>query len=252
MTEPLGSWLKEWKNNALSLTELEKNIREYYGFTEINHLCWDDNRIQRQGFPEVVLASGKTQEQLTELLSHAMDQRKPLLLTRLSKEMGEYLHTLAPQAKWDEIGRVFAYGYCSHQTTRSFVAVVTAGAADESVAREAVATLEFLGIPVKTYYDRGVAGVHRLLAIYQELKEAQVCIAIAGMEGALPTVISGLISAPVIGVPTSAGYGVAQDGMTALFGMLTSCADKVAVVNIDNGYGAARVAAAICREKDPS
>ncbi|MDU5027533.1 MAG: AIR carboxylase family protein [Negativicoccus succinicivorans] len=125
--------------------------------------------------------------------------------------MGEYLHTLAPQAKWDEIGRVFAYGHCSHQTIRSFVAVVT-----------------------------------------EELKDAQVCIAIAGIEGALPTVISGLIPAPVIGVPTSVGYGVAQNGMTALFGMLTSCADKVAVVNIDNGYGAARVAAAICREKDPS
>ena len=252
MTEPLGNWLKAWKNNALDLAELEKNIREYYGFTDINRLCWDDNRVQRQGFPEVVLASGKTQEQLTELLSYAINQSKPLLLTRLSKEMGEYLHTLAPQAKWDEIGRVFAYGHCSHQTIRSFVAVVTAGAADESVAREAVATLEFLGIPVKAYYDRGVAGIHRLLAVCKELKDAQVCIAIAGMEGALPTVISGLISAPVIGVPTSVGYGVAQNGMTALFGMLTSCADKVAVVNIDNGYGAARVAAAICREKDPS
>ncbi|MDU3215234.1 MAG: hypothetical protein E6672_05230 [Negativicoccus succinicivorans] len=156
MTEPLENWLKAWKNNALDLTELGKNIREYYGFTDINRLCWDDNRVQRQGFPEVVLASGKTQEQLTELLSYAINQSKPLLLTRLSKEMGEYLHTLAPQAKWDEIGRVFAYGHCSHQTIRSFVAVVTAGAADESVAREAVATLEFLGIPVKAYYDRGV------------------------------------------------------------------------------------------------
>ena len=196
---------------------------------------WDHDRESRTGIPEVVFGPGKTIEHLLKLFSEGEGLR---FATRLSAEQMDALD------KHAAVDRVSRTAVRAPKAPRDLppVGVITAGTGDIPVASEARATLDALGYPAKAFFDVGVAGLHRLQAILPELKACPVLIVCAGMEGALPSVVGGIVSCPVIGVPTSVGYGTAFGGITPLFAMLTSCASGLAVVNIDNGFGAACMA----------
>jgi NCAIR mutase (PurE)-related protein len=201
----------------------------------MTQIRWDDNRELRTGVPEVVYGPGKTMAHLRQVFENASELR---IASRLSDEQMAVLADLAtiyPEAR-------MAVRNGREKRAIPVVPVITAGTADIPVALEAAVTLDAMGVPTATHFDVGVAGIHRLQAILPELAGARVCIVAAGMDGALPAVVAGLVRAPVIGVPTSVGTGVAQGGMVALNTMLASCSPGVAVVNIDNGFGAACLA----------
>ncbi|MEO8908706.1 MAG: nickel pincer cofactor biosynthesis protein LarB [Gemmatimonadaceae bacterium] len=205
---------------------------------------WDRDREARTGVPEVVYGPGKTSAHLREIFEDSTELR---IASRLSDEQMEVLSALAT------IHREARMAVRNGRPRRNIpvVPVITAGTADIPVAMEAATTLEAMGVPTSKYFDVGVAGIHRLQAVLPELAVARVCIVAAGMDGALPAVVAGLIRAPVIGVPTSVGTGVAQGGMVAMNTMLASCSPGVAVVNIDNGFGAACLALKILGSETP-
>lgn len=205
------------------------------GFARIDH-----HRSVRRGAPEVVFGPGKSREQLVRIVSHLARRGETVLVTKLDPVIGEELRNRFPRGIWSATGRAFLIprrGRAPKPTPG--LLIVSAGTADLSVAEEAAVTAEALGMAPERLYDVGVAGIHRLLEETDRLRRAKVIIVVAGMEGALPSVVAGLVDAPVIGTPTSVGYGAALGGLTALLGMLTSCAGGVTVVNIDNGFGAA-------------
>jgi pyridinium-3,5-biscarboxylic acid mononucleotide synthase len=205
---------------------------------------WDGDREARTGVPEVVYGPGKTSGHLRQIFENASELR---IASRLSDEQMAVLADLAtihPEAR-------MAVRNPREKRDVPLVPVITAGTADIPVALEAAITLDAMGIPTATHFDVGVAGIHRLQSILPELASARVCIVAAGMDGALPAVVAGLVRAPVIGVPTSVGTGVAQGGMVALNTMLASCSPGVAVVNIDNGFGAACLALKILGSDRP-
>lgn len=205
---------------------------------------WDQDREERTGVPEVVFGPGKTPKHLRELFENTEELR---IASRLSHEQMTVLRDLAtihPEAR-------MAVRNARPKRSIPVVPVVTAGTADIPVALEAATTLDAMGVPTSTHFDVGVAGIHRLQSIMPELTAARVCIVVAGMDGALPAVVAGLLRAPVIGVPTSVGTGVAQGGLVALNTMLASCSPGVAVVNIDNGFGAACLALKILGTERP-
>jgi len=214
----------------------------------------DHGRAARTGMPEVVFCQGKTPEQVVAIIGRLLANEGRALATRASGETAEAVLAAYPQARWHGAARVIALGEvappCAEGTP--FVAVVTAGTSDIPVAEEAALTLEFLGHCIQRVYDVGVAGIHRLMNRLDVLRQAQVVIAIAGMEGALASVLGGLVACPVVAVPTSVGYGASFGGLAALLAMLNSCAPGVAVVNIDNGFGAAVHAHQIMRLTHPS
>jgi NCAIR mutase (PurE)-related protein len=201
----------------------------------VNQIRWDRDREARTGIPEVVYGPGKTSAHLRQIFEGTTELR---VASRLSEEQMQVLGDLAtiyPEAR-------MAVRNARQKRDMPAVPVITAGTADIPVALEAATTLEAMGVPTTKHFDVGVAGIHRLQSVLPELAAARVCIVAAGMDGALPAVVAGLVSAPVIGVPTSVGTGVAQGGMVALNTMLASCSPGVAVVNIDNGFGAACLA----------
>jgi len=205
---------------------------------------WDHDRESRTGVPEVVYGPGKTKAHLRQLFENEKGLR---MASRLSDEQMDVLRDLAtiyPEARMAVLNP-------RPKRNIPLVPVVTAGTADIPVALEAATTLEAMGVPVGTHFDVGVAGIHRLQSILPELTAARVCIVVAGMDGALAAVVAGLLRAPVIGVPTSVGTGVAQGGLVALNTMLASCSPGVAVVNIDNGFGAACLALKILGTERP-
>lgn len=204
----------------------------------------DGHRALRSGLPEVVYGEGKTAEQCA-LIARALDQQgAPVLVTRLSPEKASLVEEAVPEGRYDATARLFLRprGPDPH-SLRGPVAVLCAGTSDVPVAEEAALTLETIGQPVERMYDVGVAGLHRLLGRMEALKRAGVVIVVAGMEGALPSVVGGLVTVPCVAVPTAVGYGANFGGLSALLGMLNSCTPGVSVVNIDNGFGAACVAA---------
>lgn len=205
------------------------------------HSTLDPERLARQGFPEVVYCQSKTTAQIIENLRALAATNGSAFGTRLQAERAAEVLAALPGAVYDELGRTISLGSLPTVGTRP-VAVIAAGTSDLPVAKEAISTLTFLGHPVLVFNDIGVAGIHRLHARIDEIRKAQVVIVVAGMEGALPSVIGGLVAAPVIAVPTSVGYGAAFEGLAALLGMLNSCASGITVVNIDNGFGAAMAA----------
>jgi NCAIR mutase (PurE)-related protein len=210
----------------------------------VTQVRWDHDRESRTGVPEVVFGPGKTSAHLRQIFENASELR---MASRLSEEQMDVLSDLAtiyPEAR-------MAVRNPRPKRNVPVVPVITAGTADIPVALEAATTLDAMGIPTSTHFDVGVAGIHRLQSILPELATARVCIVAAGMDGALPAVVAGLIRAPVIGVPTSVGTGVAQGGMVALNTMLASCSPGVAVVNIDNGFGAACLALKIIGSDAP-
>lgn len=215
---------------------------EDLGFANLDH-----HRSIRQGFPEVVFGSGKTDDQVLQIVRTMLGHEHNILVTRTSPTVFSRIRALAPEAEFFENCGAVAIFRDRSARGKGTVMVVSAGTSDIPVAEEAVATLRVMGNEVDALYDVGVAGLHRLLGRRDRLANARVLIVVAGMEGALPSVIGGLVSAPVIAVPTSIGYGASFNGVAALLGMLNSCASNVAVVNIDNGFGAAMVASLINR-----
>ena len=209
--------------------------------TEPNHSTLDPGRLARQGFPEIVYCQSKTAAQVADNLRALAAANGSAFGTRLPADRAPEVLALLPDAVYDTDSRTILLGR-PLRTGDNLIAVVSAGTSDLPVAAEATATLGFLGHRVRHFNDIGVAGIHRLHERIEEIRSAAVVIVVAGMEGALPSVVGGLVSAPVIAVPTSVGYGAAFEGLAALLGMLNSCASGLVVVNIDNGFGAALAA----------
>ncbi len=215
------------------------------GFVDLDFAKIDVDRLRRRGFPEAVFAEGKTPEHLREILAVLADRNGVALATRAGREQFDKVVEAIPDARFEAVGRCIVIERKPLRRLPGRVAVVSAGTTDRPVVEEARVTLELFGNAVDVIQDVGVAGIHRTLAARERLDQCSVVIVVAGMEGALPSVIAGLISAPVIAVPTSAGYGASFGGISALLGMLNSCASGVTVVNIDNGFGAAYAASLI-------
>ena len=213
---------------------------EDLGFARVDH-----HRSIRQGFPEVIFGPGKSPAQVAGVAERIVAAGYSLLVTRTSAEAYAAVRRGVPGAVFNETARTISFPVTSPAPGRGTVAVAAAGTADLPVAEEAVVCLEMMGNQVDRLYDVGVAGLHRLLAVHDRLTTARVVIVVAGMEGALPSVVGGLVDVPVIAVPTSVGYGASFGGITALLAMLNSCASGVSVVNIDNGFGAAAIASSI-------
>ncbi len=218
---------------------------EDLGFAKVDH-----HRALRQGFAEVVFGKGKTPGQVTAIVGAMLgkkDSRHNILITRTDAKTFARVRKLSRAAQFHPLSNVITIQRNSEIVGKGLVVVVSAGTSDIPVAEEALLTAQMMGNHVEHVYDVGVAGIHRLLDHREKLTGARVIICVAGMEGALPSVVGGLVSAPVIAVPTSTGYGASFGGVAALLGMLNSCASNVAVVNIDNGFGAACVASCINR-----
>jgi NCAIR mutase (PurE)-related protein len=229
-------------------------------FEDIGHARIDHHRSLRTGLPEVIYAAGKTPEQTAEIFSRMAARMSEtgasVLATRATPETAAAVQQLVPEARYDAVGRTISLPGPSKSSASPAdipcIAVLCAGTSDLPVAEEAAVTAEVFGSRVLRLYDVGVAGVHRLLAVRDQLSEADAVIVCAGMEGALPSVVGGLVGVPVIAVPTSVGYGASFAGAAALLGMLNSCSPNVSVVNIDNGFGAAYTATLIARSAHPA
>ena len=243
----IRSLLRQYKEGNISEEDAVGWVRDIFfedmGFAEVDHY-----REIRQGFPEVIYAEGKTKEQVLAILM-ALYQKSGgnLMATRANQEKYEFVKREIPEAKYHEEARII-YVERDERIRRDekrYILVVTAGTSDIPVAEEARLTAWLWGNQVKTCYDCGVAGIHRLFAHLEEIRSANVIIVIAGMEGALASVVGGLTDKPVIAVPTSIGYGASFHGLSALLSMLNSCASGVSVVNIDNGFGAGVLASKI-------
>jgi pyridinium-3,5-biscarboxylic acid mononucleotide synthase len=227
-----------------ALERLSTMPYEDMGFARIDH-----HRSLRLGIPEVIYAEGKSPDQVAEIFARTAASGSDVLATRVSAEAWQAISARVPVARFYAVARAATLRQPNSQPTPAgTVAVLCAGTSDLPVAEEAAVTAEFLGAPVERYFDVGVAGLHRLLAHHESLQRCEVAIVCAGMEGALPSVVGGLVPAPVIAVPTSVGYGAAFHGLAALLGMLNSCSPNVTVVNIDNGFGAAINATLIARK----
>src|SRR3954465_13516391 len=225
-------------------TQLTEALRakpyEDLGFARVDH-----HRALRQGFPEVVLGLGKTSAQIAAIAAEIVGRGSSLLVTRAHPDAYDAVRAVVPNAMYYADARIIALRQADVLPGKGLILIVAAGSSDLSVAEEAARTAELMGNDVARLYDVGVAGIHRVLGERARLAAARVIIVVAGMEGALPSVIAGLVSVPVIAVPTSIGYGASFGGLAALLGMLNSCASGVSVVNIDNGFGAATIASLI-------
>ncbi|MCP4687363.1 MAG: nickel pincer cofactor biosynthesis protein LarB, partial [Desulfobacterales bacterium] len=243
-SDSLKRLLTSVANGETSTEDAEKTLRrlphEDIGFAHIDH-----HRSLRKGFPEVIYGEGKTAEQITRIMEKMGAQENVVLATRVDAAKAETVIARFPEAVYHADARMVAWTRREiPKTGRGAILVLTAGTSDIPVAMEAYLTAEAMGNRVEKIFDVGVAGIHRLLAHRDAISEASVLIVVAGMEGALPSVVAGMVSRPVIAVPTSIGYGVSFGGLTALMAMLNSCSSNVAVVNIDNGFGAGYMASA--------
>ena len=222
---------------------------EHMAYEDITYAHIDHHRSLRKGFPEVIFGEGKTAEQIAGIMEKMQLQENIILVTRIDPEKAEAVRSDFPKAVYHadahmlilELNAVVNRG-------RGRILIISAGTSDIPVAREAYLTAKSMGNTVETIFDVGVSGIHRLLNHHKAIDQANVLVVVAGMEGALPSVVAGMVDRPVIAVPTSVGYGVNLGGLTALFAMLNSCSSNVAVVNIDNGFGAGYMASAINRE----
>ena len=217
-------------------------------FEDIGFARVDYGREARQGFPEVIFGQGKTREQTIGIFEKLVARSPNVLVTRTDADTYGELRNVCTEAEWHESARIVRVWRDKSELGVGEIAVVTAGTSDIPVAEEAALTAEAMGNRVRRIWDAGVAGIHRILAERELLQRARVVIVVAGMEGALPSVVGGLVSVPVIAVPTSIGYGASFNGLAALLGMLNSCSSNVTVVNIDNGFGAGFSASLINRK----
>jgi len=223
-----------------ALAQLAHLPYEELGFAKIDH-----HRVLRRGFPEVVFGLGKTAEQVAAIVERLASHTDKVLVTKVAEECFDAVRQRIPDAEYHPIARAITINRAKKTPHRRGIMVISGGTADIPIAEEAVLTAELMGNDVERSYDVGVAGVHRLLDDLPRLRRAKVVVVVAGMEGALPSVVSGLVSVPVIAVPTSVGYGASFGGLAALLTMLNSCSAGVSVVNIDNGFGAGYLAALI-------
>jgi len=238
--------LEAHASGAISISEATESIKnlsyEDIGFARVDHA-----RAERQGFPEVIVGQGKTKEQALGIFEKLIARSPNVLITRTNAEVFGLIRNIFTDAEWHEAARLIRVQRDKRELGTGEIAVVTAGTSDIPIAEEAALTAETMGNQVKRIWDAGVAGIHRILAEREILQNSRVVIVVAGMEGALPSVVGGLVKVPVIAVPTSIGYGASFGGIAALLGMLNSCASNVTVVNIDNGFGAGFTASLINR-----
>jgi len=244
----LGKLLRKFKNGAVSEKEVLEYLKRYsteaLGFAHVDH-----HRSLRKGFPEVVFCQGKTNEQIAAIIKAITARTEKLLATRATPENFEFVQASDTRLLYLEQARIITTKETIKNRNRRSknILVVSAGTSDIPVAEEAAVTAEAFGNGVGRIFDVGIAGIHRLFSYIEEFQRAQVIIVVAGMEGALSSVIGGLIDRPIVAVPTSVGYGASFNGLAALLGMLNSCASGVTVVNIDNGFGAGYAASLIVR-----
>ena len=245
-SEALRKLFEQVRKKKLSADEAVERLRhlpfEDLGFAKVDH-----HRALRQGMPEVIFSQGKTPRQVAEIFSRLAMHGGNVLATRATEEQYAAVAAKVEKAAYQPLAKAIILKRDRKRYGKGIIVVVSAGTSDIPVAEEAVITAEIMGNEVQHIYDVGVAGIHRLLAHRGTLAKARVIIVCAGMEGALPSVVGGLVGVPVIAVPTSVGYGAAFEGLAALLGMMNSCASNVSVVNIDNGFGAGYVASLINR-----
>jgi len=233
----LRQLLASVRDEQVSVDEALNTLR-HLPFTDLDFARLDSHRTLRGGFPEVVFCQGKRVEHVVGIMERLAAGPGPVLATRATPEIFAAVQQVIPQAAYNDLARTIVYEPQPLPKRSGTVMVITAGTSDIPVAEEAAITAEVMGNPVDRLFDVGVAGLHRLLAYMDRLLAASVLVVVAGMEGALPSVVGGLVRRPVIAVPTSVGYGASFGGIAALLGMLNSCASGVTVVNIDNGFGA--------------
>jgi NCAIR mutase (PurE)-related protein len=252
----LQKLLMQVRAGTTSVEEAQESLRQL-PFSDLGFARVDHHRQIRQGMPEVVFGEGKSTSQLVSIVEALCAQGQDVLITRVDPDKAVQVREAHPDLAYSSVARTLRWTRSAPSSPFSApVAIVSAGTSDQPVAEEASETLAAAGIDVERIYDVGVAGIHRLFEAMPRIEKAPVVIVVAGMEGALPSVVGGLIRAPVIAVPTSVGYGAAFDGVAALLGMLTGCASGMTVVNIDNGFGAAmaaiRMGASLARSRAQS
>lgn len=241
--------LKLLQSGQIGLEEAKNQLATYenLGFAKVDH-----HRKKRQGFPEAIFGEGKTAAQISSIISAMKANGDSILATRVSAKKANEVLTIHPDLIYNEIAGILHSVVPKKKSSKAgYIAILCAGTSDLKVAEEAAITAEAFGCEVRRFYDVGVAGIHRLFDHIEEIQSATVSITVAGMEGALPSVVGGLVSHPVIAVPTSVGYGANFNGLSALLTMLNSCASGITVVNIDNGFGAAYSAALMHRLAHP-
>lgn len=245
----LENLLKQYKNSEIGLDEVIEIFRrmpvENLGFANVDH-----HRSIRNGFPEVIFGQGKTPEHIEKISTSILERSSKLLITRTNRDAFDRIIKIFPNAVYHDVCNAITVRRDDNDSRIGKIAIVTAGTSDIPVAEEAAITADIMGSNVDRLYDVGVAGIHRVLNNIELLQQANVIVCVAGMEGALPSVVGGLVNAPVIAVPTSIGYGASFGGIAALLGMLNSCASNVTVVNIDNGFGAGYVASLINKKRN--
>jgi pyridinium-3,5-biscarboxylic acid mononucleotide synthase len=239
--DDIQALLKKVQSNGCSIEEAMAQLA-HWPYADLDVAKFDHHRSLRCGFAEVIFGSGKTAKDIVKIVEHGSKTSPCILATRVDEKQAAALKKRFPKALYNERGRTLRVGEPKDLEISGKVCVVTAGTSDIPVAEEALETLQAFGCPAKKYYDVGVAGLHRILAVLPELQSAAAIICVAGMEGALPSVVGGLVACPVIAVPTSVGYGASFKGLAAMLAMLNTCAAGVSVVNIDNGFGAAMCA----------
>jgi len=237
--------LEQVKAGKISIEEAEQYFRRE-PFEEMGYAKLDTHRKLRMGFPEVIYCEGKSNEHLINIFEHLYKENKEVFGTRATKEQYQMIQKRFPETEYDELSRILKIEKKQKEHIGK-IAVCSAGTADIPVAEEAAQTAEYFGSYVERIYDIGVCGIHRMLSKLDTIQSANCVIAVAGMEGALASVLGGMVDKPVIAVPTSIGYGASMHGISALLTMINSCANGIAVVNIDNGYGAGYMAAQINR-----
>ena len=240
--------LKSVAEGRLPVKEAAAKLSQI-GYEDIEYAHVDHHRSLRKGFPEVIFGEGKSADQVMGIMETMKDQESVILVTRLEKNKADAVVARFPEAVYHPDARMIVWELKKPRIIgRGTLCIISAGTSDIPVAKEAYLTAKAMGNRVETIFDVGVSGIHRLFSHKEIVDKASVLIVVAGMEGALPSVVAGMVSRPVIAVPTSVGYGVSLGGLTALFAMLNSCSSNVAVVNIDNGFGAGYMASIINRK----
>lgn len=245
-TSEIETILASLSNGDISTAEATESIKNL-SYEDIGYARVDHARAERQGFPEVIFGAGKTRSQIVGIFEKLIVRSPNVLITRTDAGVFGEIRNILSEAEWHESANLIRVRRDETELGAGEIAVVTAGTSDIPVAEEAALVAETMGNRVKRIWDAGVAGIHRILAEREVLQNARVVVVVAGMEGALPSVVGGLVKVPVIAVPTSIGYGASFGGLAALLGMLNSCASNVTVVNIDNGFGAGFTASLINR-----
>ncbi len=248
--QQLEKLIEAHKRDELDTRDAAKRIQDLY-YEDMGYARVDHSREMRQGFPEVVFGQGKTRAQVVGIVERLLQRSANVLVTHTDAETFGEVRNIATDAEWHETAHLIRVVRDHSERGLGTIAVVTAGTSDIPVAEEAALTAETMGNRVDRIWDVGVAGIHRVISERQLLRRARVVIVAAGMEGALPSVVGGLVGVPVVAVPTSIGYGASFGGVAALLGMLNSCSSNVSVVNIDNGFGAGFVASLINRRWEP-